>query len=218
MNEEALNPNEELGTFSGPDGEELALVVSRTGRSVAVRHSGSEGSRTSVARIWHPLSVEPVVEIEDRWRTRSSSWKDSLRTLSIRALREAVPQSESRGLAAVTLLPSSLLDTFSGPDGRNLVCMMVARTGRSVTARLGDAKGQVIARAHRPTCIDPGIEFVGLYRHNTAEWKLEFTSLFAAALERAIATVSSTQAQAPVSVGRGSVGDGVGLPRGAVSP
>lgn len=187
MDDEGLKPSAELCGFSGPEDEELVLVVARTGRSVAVRHNRSKGAHKSVARIWHPLSADPRVEIEDRWRARSTGWKASLKSLSLRALREALPRSaDQMAVDDIKLEPSSLLGTFAGPGERSRICMMVARTGRSVAARLGDKSGQIIARARRPTCVDPGIVFEGLYRQNPADWQREFKELFSDALKRAV--------------------------------
>jgi hypothetical protein len=185
-----LIPNEPLGEFDGPDGEQLALVVSRTGRSVAVRDKNGSGIRRTVARISHPLSDAPRIDLEDWWRARSTAWRASLKSMALHALRDALPGdggTESSG--SIRLEPASLLGSFMGPEERHQIVMTVARTGRSVAARLGDSGGQIIARAHRPTCVDPGIAFEGLYRHNPADWQQEFTARFSAALEAAVAAL-----------------------------
>jgi hypothetical protein len=195
-----LNPNEPLGEFVGPEGERLALVVSRTGRSVAVRDENGSGLRRMVARIWHPLSDAPRVDIEDRWRARSTAWKSSLKNLAQEALQKALPDSgTARTRAAIELEPSSLLGTFAGPEERHQIAMTVARTGRSVAARLGDGSGPIIARAHRPTCVDPGIAFEGLYRHNPDDWQQDFTTRFGIALEEAIADLVDAREMAEAS-------------------
>lgn len=192
MGDEVLQPNEQLGTFSGPDGEALALVVSRTGRSVTVRDTQGAGLRKSVARISHPLSESPRVDIEDWWKARSAEWRSTLKSTALRVLHEALPEGVGQAYRRrIALTPSSVLGKFSGPEGRNEMCMTVARTGRSVAARLGDKRGQIIARAHRPTCVDPGIAFEGLYRHNTADWQQDFAARFGTALEAAIADLAS---------------------------
>jgi hypothetical protein len=188
-----LKPDDVLGEFAGPEAEELVLVVSRTGRSVAVRLKEGRGIRRSVARIWHPLSSEPRVEIEDRWRVQSAAWQTSLKRAALTGLRAVVPSVSWAG-GNIDLEPSSPLGTFDGPEGRHKIHMVVARTGRSVAARLGDERGQVIARAHRPTCANPGIAFEGLYRLNPAEWQSEVRSLFDAALKAALAGTSKAGA------------------------
>ncbi|MEU6246066.1 hypothetical protein [Glycomyces sp. NPDC047010] len=192
-----LEPDTKLCAFAGPEDEEFALIVSRTGRSVAVRHADSPRTRRAVARIWYPLSAEPRVEVEDRWRIRSTAWMASLKERAARALTDSLP-TEMREPAnhTLTLSPSSTLGTFTSPGGRNQIYMTVSRTGKTVTARLGSERGQIIARAHRPSSSDPGIAFQGLYRQNASVWQYEFNNLFRTALSRAVG-LAPTRASAP---------------------
>lgn len=199
MSDQELVPDEILGEFAGPDGELLVLVASRTGRSIAVRPGGIDGS--TVARIWHPLSDERRVEVEDRWKVRGAEWIESVKAAALQAMDGILPRPSGRRHARPTTLePSRFLGTFMGPGNTNRFYLMVSRTGRTVTARRGEEKGPILARAERPTTRRPGIVFVGMYRSNPPEWRREFSELFKSAIRAAL----EQKSVAPKSPGRAS--------------
>lgn len=195
MGEQALIPNQKLNIFDGPGGERFALVVSHTGRSIAVQTV--DGSATA-GRIWHPLEDRRRVEVEDRWRARGANWIKDFRVMTLAAWSPLLARFVSDAdLAKEGLFtPSSSLGSFTGPQAKNCFALVVSRTGRTVVARLGSERGLIVARAISPLTAKPKVVYQGMYRYNSSDWKREFRDLFTAALRTTTEAAQASTAAA----------------------
>lgn len=89
MQEQTLTPESELGSFRSPeDRNDVFMVVSRTGKTVAARLGAPDG--TMVARAYEPFAAEPRIELADLQKANGQSWKQDFRSRFTTALKQAL--------------------------------------------------------------------------------------------------------------------------------
>lgn len=89
MQEQTLIPESVLASFRSPgDRNDVFMVVSRTGRTVAARRGAPDG--TVLARAYEPFAAEPRIELADLQKANPQGWKQDFRSRFTVALKEAL--------------------------------------------------------------------------------------------------------------------------------